>query len=128
MSRALRGGAPRMLGRHDGAAGRWYHAHYRALAQQLGPFDDVTRAYAGSTAALFVTFKRDTEALVDAERARHAGKGRRPSNQAIARLKKRQGLSWGSYDAALRRLQEMAASRPRTTRFADAARAEGSRL
>lgn len=97
-----------MLGRHDGAAGRWYHAHYRALVRQLGPFDDVTRTYAGAVAALFVTFRRDTEALTDAERARRDGKGRRPGVQTIARLKKRQGLSWASYDAALRRLEVLA--------------------
>ena len=111
MSRALRGGAPRMFGNHHGAAGKWYSQHYAALLKQLGPFDGVTRAYAGAAAALWVTFKQDTQALIDAERARRQGRGRRPSTQAIARLKKRQGLSWGSYDAALRRLEVLAAQR-----------------
>src|SRR5437870_11707474 len=111
MSRRLRGDAPRMFARHDRAAAQWYGRHFRELADKLGPFDSVTRTYAGAVAALWVTFRRDTITLEDAQRARQAGRGRRPSTSAIIRLEKRQGLSWGSYDAALRRLEELSASR-----------------
>jgi hypothetical protein len=111
MSRALRCGAPRLLGYHGGVTGRWFQAQYVALERRLGPFDPILRNYAGAIAALWVTFRQDATALQDAERARRQGRGRRPSTQAISRLKKRQGLSWGSYDAALRRLEELAAQR-----------------
>lgn len=111
MSHALPSGVPRMFRNHAGLAGRWFREHYTALEQRLGPFDPVSRQYAGAAAALWVTFRQDTTALDEAERARRQGKGRRPSTSAIARLKKRQGLSWQSYDAALRRLEELAARR-----------------
>src|SRR5438093_12648356 len=122
MSRALAGGLPRMFQRHSGVKGHWFRSHFRALEQRLGPFDPVTRQYAGAAAVLWCEFRRDTLALEEAEAARREGKGRRPSTSAIARLKKRAALTWGSYDAALRRLEELAAkTRPRAS-FAEAAR------
>jgi hypothetical protein len=50
----------------------------------------------------------DTITLERAQRERETGKGRRPSAAAIRALEKRQGLSWQSYDSALKRLQELA--------------------
>jgi hypothetical protein len=121
MSRRLRG-VPRMFRSHAGAKGRWFREHYRALDARLGPFDSVCREYAAGTCVMLCEFKTDTLALEAAEHARRDGHGRRPSTQAIARLKKRTALSWGSYDAALRRLEELVAKRPRTTTFADSVR------
>lgn len=111
MSRALRGGLPRMFRSHLNVRGVWYREHYKALDQRHGPFDKVTREYAGAVAALWCEFRGDTLTLESAEQARREGHGRRPSSQAIARLKKRAALSWGSYDAALRQLFELATHR-----------------
>jgi hypothetical protein len=122
MSRALRNGMPRMFSNHKGARGHWFREHYRALEQRLGTFDSVCREYAGAVAALWCEFRSDTLALEAAEKARDEGQGRRPSAQMIARLKKRAALSWGSYDAALRRLEELMAKRTRTVTFADTVR------
>lgn len=113
MSRALRSGAPRVLGRHDGAAGGLFDVHYRALQETHGPFTALLRQYAGSAAAWWAQFVMDTRAVKQAEDARLHGKGRRPGAAAIARLKKRQGLSWQSYEQAARRLEEMASARRR---------------
>lgn len=121
MSRSLRHGLPRMFRSHKGHKGHWFREHYRALETRLGAFDPVCRDYAGGVAALWCEYRSDTFALEQAETARLEGKGRRPSNQAIARLKKRAALSWGSYDAALRRLEDLMAKRPRAS-FADVVR------
>jgi hypothetical protein len=112
MSRALRSGAPRMLGRHNGAAGRWYDVHYRALSERLGPFDPLSREAAGMTASAWVTYRQATKRLTEATSDRETGRGRRPSAAAIRALEKRQGLAQGSYDAALRRLEELCKHRP----------------
>ena len=122
MSRALRGGLPRMFANHLNARGGWYREHYRALAERHGPFDKVSREYAGAVAALWCEYKGDTLALECAEQLRQDGKGRRPSSQAIARLKKRAALSWGSYDASLRRLEELTARQSRHVNPLDAVR------
>ena len=115
-----------MFKSHLNVRGVWYREHFKALDQRLGPFDQVTREYAGAVAALWCEFRSDTLALEAAERTRREGQGRRPSTQGIARLKKRAALSWGSYDQALVRLEALTATRPRST-FADAVRAGGPR-
>lgn len=122
MSRALSGGLPRMFSSHKGAKGHWFREHFRAIEMRLGSFDPVCRDYAGGVAALWCEYRTDVLSLEVAETARADGHGRRPSVQAIARLKKRAALSWGSYDAALRRLEELMAKRPRTVTFADTVR------
>ena len=108
MSRRLRSGGERILGRHDGARGRTFDAHFRALVLRLGPFDRLARSYASATAALWCDFTDTEHILTDAQRQRREGKGRRPSVSQIARLQKRQGLAWQSYDGALKRLEELA--------------------
>jgi hypothetical protein len=115
-----------MFRNHLNVRGVWYREHYKALDQRLGPFDQVSREYAGAVAALWCEFRGDTLALEAAELARREGQGRRPSTQAIARLKKRAALSWGSYDQALVRLEALTVNRPRPS-FADAVRAGGQR-
>lgn len=112
VSRALRSGARRIFGRHDGVAGRQFNRHYRALAQRLGPFDGISRDYASAVAGLWVQWTEAAETLANAQRLRKEGKGRRPSPGQIARLQKRAGLAWASYDAALKRLGEIGKSTP----------------
>ena len=109
MSRALRSGAPRLLGFHGGTRGRWYAGHFQALSHRLGPFkESAVREYAGAVAVAWVGWREATEALTEAQRLRRDGKGRRPSTAQLARLQRRQGLQWQTYDQALRRLEELA--------------------
>ena len=100
-----------MFKSHGGARGRWFREQFGALEARFGLFDSVARHYAAGVAVLWCDFRQDTLALEEAENARRKGRGRRPSTQAVARLKRRQGLSWGSYDSALRRLEELMVTR-----------------
>ena len=107
MSRRLRSGAPRLLGHHGGRKGKWYAEHYQDLGHRFGPFDSMLRNYAGSVAALWVAWREATEAVVQGQRLRQKGKGRRPSAAQIERMKRRQGLAWLSYDRSLERFGEL---------------------
>jgi hypothetical protein len=73
--------------------------------------DSVTLAYAQAVVAMWWSFAQSTMELAELEAKRRAGRGRRPSVQAIERLRKRQGVAFQSYDAALRRLEELAGRR-----------------
>ena len=112
MSHALRSGAPRILGSHDGSRGRWFDAQYRALEAKYGPFDRFTKQYAAGVAANFVEFRGASEALHKAQVQRKVGKGRRPNQLAISRLQKRAGMSWQSYDQSLQRLEALCQRKP----------------
>lgn len=108
--RPLKGGAPRMLGKHHGAQGRAYRRAWDALALELGPFDrPLLRLEAGRVAAAWVNVEIATATLAEARRRRDAGRGRRPSAQAVERMARRQGLADGSYIAALDKLRDMTA-------------------
>jgi hypothetical protein len=98
----------RSLLRHHPRATR---AHWRSLKAKYGPFDGPTRAYAEAVTAMWWSFTQATMDLAELEAKRRQGRGRRPSVQAIERLRKRQGVAFQSYDAALRRLEELAATR-----------------
>lgn len=115
MSHALPSGAPRMFRNHAGARGVWFRECFRALEKRLGPFDTdaVLRHYAGAASVLWCEFRTDTFAVERAEDERRTGRGRRPSVQAVARLKKRAALTWNSYDSAVQRLEALAAGRAR---------------
>ena len=119
MRRALRCGARRMYPTHGGARGRSFGAHYTGLVERFGPFDAFLRTYASGVSALWVEFQTSTQLLEETERARAEGKGRRPSAARLSHLKKRQGLAWQTYDAAVRRLEELC-SRRVTSPVADA--------
>jgi hypothetical protein len=54
------------------------------------------------------SFAQATMELAELEGKRRVGRGRRPSVQAIERLRKRQGVAFQSYDAALTRLEALA--------------------
>jgi len=109
MTRPLKGGAPRALGTHAGIEGRLYRRAYEALEAELGPFSAFGRLEAGRVAALYVQLQAATTALVQAQRARRMGKGRRPNVHQVERLARRQGLVNGDYNQALTRLQELVA-------------------
>ena|SRR5690349_6451164 len=95
---------------------------YHALERRNGPFDDDVLAQQAIGVVMFHhEFQASAGGLRRAQEQRTQGKGRRPSPREIERLKRRMGLSWQTYDAALRRLEDLAAARkPRS--FADAAR------
>jgi hypothetical protein len=99
-----------MLGKHHGAQGRAYRRAWDALALELGPFDrPLLRLEAGRVAAAWVNVEIATATLAEARRRRDAGRGRRPSAQAVERMARRQGLADGSYIAALDKLRDMTA-------------------
>lgn len=83
-------------------------AHWRSLKAKYGPFDGPTRAYAQAVTAMWWSFAQATMELAELEAKRRTGRGRRPSVQAIERLRKRQGVAFQSYDAALARLEAFA--------------------
>jgi hypothetical protein len=119
--RALQAGAPRLLGRHDGLAGRAYRRAFAALDAEWGPFTSpLLRLEAGRVAAAWVNLEAATRALATARRDRERGKGRRPSLIQIERLSRRQGLADASYSQALDKLRALIADR-RPTRPTTAA-------
>jgi len=77
------------------------------------------RLEASRVAALHVLAINATKALLDAQRLRATGKGRRPNAHAIERLYRRQGLADQSYSQALDKLREMASQRPRISSTPD---------
>ena len=107
--RALKGGAPRLLGRQDGLEGRVYRRAYDALEAEYGPFSALARLEAGRVALLWVQLQAASHALMQAQRARRTGKGRRPSVQQVERFARRQGLADGSYVQGLAKLRELVA-------------------
>ena len=60
-------------------------------------------------ALLWVQLQAASHALIQAQRARRTGKGRRPSVQQVERLARRQGLADGSYAQGLAKLRELVA-------------------
>ena len=84
-----------------------FRREFRAVEKRLGPFDAVALHYAAGTVVFGIEFQTATAAVQRAQDARTNGKGRRPTAAAVERLKRRQGLSWQSYDSAMRRLEEL---------------------
>jgi len=80
-----------------------------ALEDQYGPLGLLAALQADFVAqfmvTVFLTMQRHNQAIAK----RRAGRGRRPSLDAIGRLGKRQGLDYSSYDLAVRRLEELTA-------------------
>lgn len=112
----LKGGAPRLLDSHGGAAGKAYRRAYDALEADLGPFTALGRMEAGRCAAAWVELEAATRALTAARRKRLDGKGRRPNVQLIEKLARRQGLADSTFSQALDKLKELTAvSRRRRT-------------
>jgi hypothetical protein len=110
----LKGGIPRLLGRHDGATGRAYRAFYGALVKDLGPFDagSLLAYQAGQVAVAWLSFVAATEAITEARRKRDTDRGRRPSARGIDRLQHRQQVANRDYSEALASLREAVKARP----------------
>ena len=87
--RYLKSGAPRLLSRHDGMEGVAYRRAYADLAAEFDLSTAFLRFEGGRVAALRVQLEAASRALVDAQRARRVGRGRRPNAQAIERLSRR---------------------------------------
>lgn len=88
---------------------------YAALAEAFPLTTPLVRHEAARVALLRVLAQNATRALLDAQRARAKGKGRRPNPRAIERLARRQGLADASYSQALDKLRELAGRRPQPT-------------
>jgi hypothetical protein len=109
--RRLKAGAPRLLGKHDGAHGRWYHQCWVALLAEYGPLDGLRRLEAGRVALAWVLLRAATEALEGLRRRVVTGRGRRPGHRELERLARRQGLADATYGQALDKLAARCADR-----------------
>jgi hypothetical protein len=98
---------PRLLGRHDGAAGHVYRREWAALREAYDLNPPLARLLAGRVCVAAVNLSASTAALVDARRALARESGRRPSGRDLERLARRQGLAEGSYHQALDRLRAL---------------------
>jgi hypothetical protein len=106
--RPLRRGAPRLLGRHDGAQGRAYALAYAELEADLGPFPTrLLRFEAGRVALARLNLVAASVTLAAARRKRDTGRGRRPDLRLIERLSRRQALQDQSYGQAVDRLRDL---------------------
>jgi transposase InsO family protein len=81
----------------------------------LGAIRRAYPGYAQAVTAMWWSFAPATMELAELEAERRPGRGRRPSVQASERLRKRQGVAFQSYDAALARLDELAAGNGHST-------------
>ena len=114
--RLLKNGAPRLLDNHAGREGRDYYRAYTALEQMFGPFlNEFIRNEAGRCALAWVQLQRASRELVAMQRKRRTGRGRKPNERQIERMARRQGLSDGSYQSAVRRWEELVARQPRSS-------------
>ena len=115
----LGGGAPRLLGRHDGARGRAYRRAFNALAEEFDLTSPLAKLEAGRVAVAWVNLEASSESLELARKAREAGRGRRPSSRTLERLARRQGLADQSYAAALDKLRELVGAHRQPATIAD---------
>lgn len=83
-------------------------AAYRDLEAGLGPFDAFAAAYARIVVRLGLDVERAQADLAATERRRAEGRGRRPHAREVERGRRRVGLAFTTWDAALRRLAELA--------------------
>jgi len=103
----LRGGAPRLLGVHDGVHGRWYRECWAALSAEYGQFAGLGRLEAGRVCLAWCQLRATTTALVDGQRARQKRAGKPPSVRQLERLAKRAGLADSTYSQALDKLRAL---------------------
>lgn len=114
--RGLRHGTPRLYVDHRTSNAIIWRRHFLALRKRFGIVEKIALDFAAGTAAAYASWHAVTAELGATEQRRAIGKGRRPSGQAIERLRRRQGLEWNKYESALRRLEELTAAnrKPRT--------------
>lgn len=77
------------------------------LAAHYGPMDALAADYAELVAFLRVSLAESMRRYASASSRREHGRGRRPALDQVNRLLKRVGLDFGSFDQALRRLEEL---------------------
>src|SRR5262245_29840553 len=82
--------------------------------------DGLLRLEAGRVCVAWVQFRAATEALQGARRTRRDRKGRRPGGRELERLSRRQGLADATYNQALDRFRELAASSRKLPSVAEA--------
>jgi hypothetical protein len=112
--RRLSAGMVRSFDRHDGHEGRVYRREWHAHAPDCDLTHAPTRLQLAEVCAAAVDKDASTRALTAARQLRRRKAGRRPSEQAIARLAKRRGLDAVAYAAALDRLRALVAAQRRT--------------
>jgi len=108
--RPLKGGLPRLFADCRSVPARACRRHYDGLRQRYELTDRVTLDFAAGVASAYGSWRAVTAQLTATERLRVTGKGRRPSAQAVERLRRRQGLEWSKYESALRPLEELASA------------------
>ena len=105
------------------AARRRKRAHYRRLLDRFGPLVGIARDYAVAETEMWFVFALVSEELAAAQAKRANCRGRRPSVQAVERLRKRQGVAFESWNTALGRLDELARQDRKPRSLADEIRA-----
>jgi hypothetical protein len=115
--RALKGGAPRLLGHHGGTDGKAYRRAFDALGSEFILDSALLCFEAGRVAMLRVEFEAASVALMEARRKRRVGKGRRPNPRLVEQLARRAGLADGSYSQALDKLRGLVAERERARKM-----------
>jgi hypothetical protein len=115
----LKGGAPRIMGRHNGRRGRMYRQAYSVLLTEFDLTSPLAQLEAGRVAVCWVNLQTSTESLELARRAREVGRGRRPSLHTLERLARRQGLADTSYSQALNQLRELVGAHRQPATIAD---------
>jgi hypothetical protein len=111
------GSAPRRLWRDLPAPERrQLRAYYRSIAGRYGPFRDriVSEQARLVTEAWWVAVHASRTAITEATKRQH-GRGRRPGQPAVNRAMRRSALQGGTYDAALRRLEELSGGERKPT-------------
>lgn len=116
MSRARRRLVKRLYGDGHTADARAFCRGWAALEQRLGVALEPFLTETAAAVEFGLQWQDVTGELRQAQEARQRGKGRRPTASRIASLRKRQGLSWQSYDQAVRRLEELVAPKRRRGR------------
>jgi hypothetical protein len=109
--RYLGAGVPRLYRDHRTRQAREYGACFADLEAAYDLAAPLARRYAVGVADAYVRWRCATRGLDEAAQLRATGRGRRPSDRAVERLRRRQGLEWSKYEAALRRLDEIAGKR-----------------
>ena len=104
-------GLPRGLFRANSQpARRRKRAHYQQAVNRFGVLTGLTRDLAIAETELWWVFTEASQELAHVETKRRHGRGRRPNVAAIEKLRRRQGIAFQSWDAALKRLEELAES------------------
>ena len=112
MTLPLKGGATRLLGKHQGKPGRAFRLCFDALGETFDLSTKLARLEASRVALAWVNVIEASQELQNLRRRRSTGSGRRPSVRDIERAARRQGLADASYSQALDKLRALVGTRP----------------